>query len=39
MGARLAIYDDSAVYGGHEVMTLLGLQGLNRPGFVGDSIS
>ncbi len=29
---RLVLYDDSAVYGGHEVMTLLGLKGLLRAG-------
>lgn len=32
MGVRLAIYDDSAVFGGHEVMTLLGLEGLLEVG-------
>lgn len=29
-GLRLVVYDDSPVYGGHEVMTLLGLEGLLR---------
>jgi glycosyltransferase involved in cell wall biosynthesis len=32
MGARLAIYDDSAVFGGHEVMALLGLEVLLEVG-------
>lgn len=29
---RVVLYDDSPVYGGHEVMTLLGLDGLLRAG-------
>lgn len=31
--ARLVIYDDSPVFGGHEVMTLLGLTGLLKSGM------
>jgi len=33
MQIRLIIYDDSAVFGGHEVMALLGLEGLLKAGI------
>lgn len=32
MASKLVIYDDSGVFGGHEVMTLLGLEGLLEAG-------